>query len=448
MRRHGRRRRTTRARLAAIGAGLVAGGPVGAGLVVTGLVVTGLPGAGAAPLRAAPAPHLGRVGPGGGAFAQVVRDVVATEVAVVRNVKASVAAAGARHTAAPDGRGARGGQGGKPGTLTVGGAAGAGAGAAGSGSVPVPASGGTANCLYPASGPDGFLPALQAAEQATGVTFSCLETFVDTTATWDAWVTPWIDAASSGYASWLAGAPARFLVISTDLVPTGVSEPNGVPDPAAWEPACASGAFDGYARELAGNLVSAGYGRAVIRLGFEMNGPWEPDFMGTTVGEQQSWATCFAREVAAMRSVPGAAFRFDWNPNACVNDVPLSQFYPGNAAVDLVGVDAYDAFCSGAQPAPSATAFAALAAEPDGLTAVAAFARSEGKPVSLPEWGAVADLPGGGLGDDGSYVAGVGQWARANGAAFQCYFDDGDGNVLELGTSSPATTAAYAATFG
>ena len=68
---------------------------------------------------------------------------------------------------------------------------------------------------------------------------------------------------------------------------------------------CAAGDYDSYATELGTNLVAAGLQNSVIRLGPEMNGTWETDFMGTTTQEQNLWATCFANEVTAMRQAAG-----------------------------------------------------------------------------------------------------------------------------------------------
>lgn len=305
------------------------------------------------------------------------------------------------------------------------------------------------NCIYVAYADFRFEPALTTAEQATGVRFNCLETFVNGTATWAEWETPWVDGPAYGFTSWKAADPGgRTLVLGMNLVPDSVDEPSGTPDPSAWEPGCAAGADNAHAAALARNLVAAGFGDAVIRLGFEMNGSWEPDFTGTTPAEQRSWAACFAQEAGAMRAVPGAHFLFDWNPNACVGNFPLSAFYPGNAAVDLVGVDAYDAPCSraGEPTAPGAAAFQALAAEPDGLDAVTAFAARQHKPMSLPEWG-TQQAPTG-MGDDGTYVRSIGAWVAANDVAFQCYFDRGDDGILTLSAANPNTLHAYATAFG
>lgn len=281
------------------------------------------------------------------------------------------------------------------------------------------------------------------------MSYDCLSVYADNATSWSGWESPWVDDPSTGYPGFAASAN-HTVIVGIQLAPRSVTAPSGSPDPAAWEASCASGSYNGYAKTLAGNLVSAGLGRAVIRLGIEMNGNWEADYAGTTAGEQQAWARCFAQEVSAMRSVSGADFLFDWNVNACVDDDNLSNLYPGNASVDIVGVDAYDAFCNGTHPAPSAATFQSLASEPDGLDAVTSFAASHGKPVSLPEWGTAA-IPangGSGLGDDGAYVKGIGQWVASNDVAFQTYFDIGDGSILPLTSANPNTLAAYRAAFG
>ena len=54
-----------------------------------------------------------------------------------------------------------------------------------------------------------------------------------------------------------------------------------------------------------------------------------------------SYATYWRHIVTAMRSVPGANFRFDWNPNIGVGDggLALEKAWPGDAYVDYLGLD-------------------------------------------------------------------------------------------------------------
>lgn len=296
-------------------------------------------------------------------------------------------------------------------------------------------------CLY--VGSSNWAATLRSAEAATRRIFVCLETFSDAGSTWEQWENPWITGPKYGFTGWVGdNATGRTLIVTQNLIPS--SEVN-TSDPLAWEGPCASGAFDGQAARLASNLVAAGLGYSVIRLGQEMNGPWEPDFMGTTTAEQSAWAACFASEVGAMRSVRGANFLFDWNVAACSENIPLAGYYPGDAAVDLIGIDVYDIGCP-SLPTPSTTSFGALAAEPLGLNVVTAFAALHHKATSLPEW--ATQVPPKGAGDDGYYVAGIGQYVATNNVAFQSWYDSGDNGVLQLTASNPNSLAAYVAAFG
>lgn len=298
-------------------------------------------------------------------------------------------------------------------------------------------------CVY--VGGSSVEPRLSRAERAAGITWNCLETFSDQDATWAGWIRPWITSRASGIPQWLAaGRGRRSLIVSDDLIPLSVADKA---NPLRWEVPCATGAYDAYAREFARNLLQAGEGDAVVRLGKEMNGEWEPDFVGRTLTEQHAWGRCFAREVAAMRSVPGTHLLFDWNPNACTRAIPLSRFYPGDASVDLVGLDLYDLDCERPLPAtPSPQGWHQLAAEPIGLVALTAFARAHGKPMSIPEWGLPVEGPGGGA--DPSYVEGIARFVATSNVAFEAYFDSGADGIPPLGPGNPAVLAAYQRGFG
>jgi hypothetical protein len=43
-----------------------------------------------------------------------------------------------------------------------------------------------------------------------------------------------------------------------------------------------------------------------------------------------------------MRAVPGAQFKFDFNPNCGFGQFPAEKAYPGDEYVDYIGVDVYD----------------------------------------------------------------------------------------------------------
>lgn len=276
-------------------------------------------------------------------------------------------------------------------------------------------------------------------DRATGIHYSCLETFENGEVTWAQWVDPWVTKPAYDYASWLRARPrTRTVVLTISLVPDAVAETP------SWRATCASGAYRGYARALARRLVATGFRYSVIRLGPEMNGTWYLDSIGSSPTQWHQWATCYAQIVSAMRSVPGEDFLFDWNVNAGYLPIPLADYYPGNAYVNIVGVDAYDTAPSASLPPPSPSRWRALSSEPLGLLSVARFAAVHGKPLSIPEWGTQANV-----GDDGLYVAEMARLILTHDVAYQSWFDSGSDGVLPLTSSAaPRSLAAYVAAFG
>jgi len=158
---------------------------------------------------------------------------------------------------------------------------------------PITAGPSRSECLTP-NFADSGLAALQAAvtsfDTLTNSTVTCVSAYLNSAATWADWVSPWITNPTYGYTSWVAEEPqSRQLILQVDLIPSGLAN---VSDPSVWEQSCAAGEFDFHATALGTNLVAAGLQNSVIRLGAEMNGTWEADFMGTTPQEQSLWATC------------------------------------------------------------------------------------------------------------------------------------------------------------
>ena len=273
-------------------------------------------------------------------------------------------------------------------------------------------------------------------DATTNSTASCLLAYLNGAPSWTQWEDPWVTAPQYGYTQWIAQSPqSRQLILQVDLIPDSLENTS---NPLSWEQSCAAGDFNSYATTMGNNLVAAGLQNSVIRLGPEMNGTWEADYMGSTAQEQSLWATCFDNEVNGMRQAAGANFLIDWNPNAC--NIPFSTIYPGNAYVDIIGIDAYDASCV----TSSTVKFSQLANEPDGLASVEAFAVSQGKPMSLPEWGLYASPAG----DDPGYINGIGSMVANGNFSFEAFFDAGAQGTLELGSGTPLSTAAFQQSFG
>ena len=274
----------------------------------------------------------------------------------------------------------------------------------------------------------------------TNSTVTCVSAYLNWAQTWAQWEHPWVTQSQYGYTSWVAEEPqSRQLVLVVNLIPTSVED---VRDPLGWEQSCAAGDFNSYATELGTNLVAAGLQNSVIRLGTEMNGVWEPDFIGTTTQEQHLWATCFANEVTGLRRAAGEHFLIDWNPDA-FGVYLYANFYPGNAYVDILGLDLFD---TGWHSPTMPLTFSRLANEYLGLTYFEAFATAKGKPMSLPEWG-LATIPSG---DDPGYINGIGSTFAKRNFAFETYFDATSPNskALPLGPRTPRSVVAFRVWFG
>ena len=279
--------------------------------------------------------------------------------------------------------------------------------------------------------------AFSQAEVTTGLTYNCIVTYSDADANWADWEDPWItNRTRAPFVTWVAASPRTHQLVDThDLIPNSESNnPN-------WTAECASGAFDSYAKRYAENMIAAGFGYAVVRLGHEMNGTWENDDLGTTVASWHQWGQCFAQEVKAMRSVPGGHLLFDWNVNGRYRNIPLADYYPGNAYVDIIGISQYDESGYYLPPVGSAARWKALVSEPMGLNVVYAFARQHHKPLSVPEWATVVKL-----GDDGNYVAHMGAYFASHDIAYQAWFNVPNDNICLLNSRSPHSVAAYVRT--
>ena len=278
-------------------------------------------------------------------------------------------------------------------------------------------------------------------DSVTNSTVTCLSAYLNGEPNWGQWEHPWITSAQYGYTNWVAAKPLiRQLVLQVDLIPTPLVN---VKNPLSWETSCAQGDFNSYATVLGKSLVAAGLGNSVLRLGAEMNGIWEEDYVGPTVQEQHLWAECFANEATALRAAPGEKFLIDWNPNACVGDIPFANFYPGNAYTDILGLDIYDVSCLNPL---SRQSFKQLSDTRNGITSFENFAAARRKPMSFPEWG-LKKYPNG---DDPAYIAGMGAIFERRNVAFETYF-----NVnlkirpyLPLGKQTPLALAAFKKWFG
>jgi hypothetical protein len=193
----------------------------------------------------------------------------------------------------------------------------------------------------------------------------------------------------------------------------------------------AAGAYDGYFRTLAQNLVAGGRSGAGLRLGWEFNGSW---YKWSAAKDPAAFAAYFRRIVTVMRSVTGAQFSFIWNPMIGTQALAAEKAWPGDDVVDNVGLDLYDAsWLSGTYPYSSNTATARTKAQnlawqgyqsgDHGLDFWASFAAAHHKHLGFPEWGLVSRSDGHGGGDDPVFVQHVRDWVNTHDVTYEMYFD-------------------------
>ncbi|MGW2818391.1 glycoside hydrolase family 26 protein [Streptomyces sp. NPDC001415] len=189
----------------------------------------------------------------------------------------------------------------------------------------------------------------------------------------------------------------------------------------------ARGAFDDHFKHLAERLVSLQLPDTVVVLGWEMNGTTYTHRCGP---DPAAWQTYWRRIVTAMRTVPGGRFRFDFAPSRGRDAVPWTDCYPGDAYVDIIGMDSYDQ--------PEGMSFRAQVEEPYGLRAQVEFAARHRKPVSYPEWGLFRN------GDNADYIHGMAAWFRTYRPVYQTLTDYCPHGVWECG-GNPEAARAYRA---
>ena len=171
----------------------------------------------------------------------------------------------------------------------------------------------------------------------------------------------------------------------------------------------------------------------------------------TTPSAEANFAAYFQQIVTAMRAVPGENFRFVWNPDAGAftqSGYSVAAAYPGNAYVDVIGLDAYDQSWATPQTPANAWSSTTLPA----LTAARQFASAEGKPLALTEWGVIIRSDGHGLGDDPSYINQMVSWMEngANNVTYETYFDYNPSGLDSQITGGlfPNSLAAFSADLG
>ena len=202
----------------------------------------------------------------------------------------------------------------------------------------------------------------------------------------------------------------------------------------------AAGAYDATFTSIAETMVADGFSTAIVRIGWEFNGNWQP---WSSYKDPADFITYYRRIVTLMKAVPGARFQFEWCPNAGTGYLAPDQSYPGDGYVDIVGMDVYDAHWSAGDAAPAAR-WNYFVTEPYGLQWQVTFAAAHMKRLSLPEWGCCGDNTG----DDPYFVNAVAAWLSLHSYLYADYWDSNSVYPGALsGNQYPNAGAAYIADF-
>jgi hypothetical protein len=183
----------------------------------------------------------------------------------------------------------------------------------------------------------------------------------------------WAELENPGWFANQWRGTGKKLVITVEMLPAG--------DGSTTIQQGASGAYNYHYANLARNIVGYGFGDAILRVGHEFNCCYA--WGNQAANDPQAYINYFRQIVTTMRSVPGANFTFDWNPILGQNKLAPDRAYPGDAYVDVIGMDTYDDAILGADVYTRWNNFRTM---PYGLNWLKSFSSAHGKPMSFPEW--------------------------------------------------------------
>jgi hypothetical protein len=259
----------------------------------------------------------------------------------------------------------------------------------------------------------------------------------------------WRGAKADVVVTWPARGSWNDITSPTWLYDTWKSSPQtlvlGVPvfpeNAGASMGACAGGAYDAQWRKFGTTIKSSGISaRTIVRLGWEFNGDW----YAWSAKNPAQFAACWRRVQAAAEST-APALRWDWNVNRGTSPLGIDarKAYPGDAYVDIVGVDSYDGW-PGVKTAADWNEHLNGAY---GLKFWANFARAHGKKLSIPEWGVYPGTAWAGHngGDNPYYVAKMFGFFRqhAKELAYEAYFNESASYYAGALAMNPKAAAEY-----
>ncbi|MDB4976793.1 MAG: hypothetical protein JWN48_5134 [Myxococcaceae bacterium] len=171
------------------------------------------------------------------------------------------------------------------------------------------------------------------------------------------------------------------------------------------------GEYDERYRRVARYLVDAEPGRSRIhvRTGWEFNGNW---MHWNALGQPENFVRAYRHFVGAFRKV-SRRFVFEWTPNIGAHGMDPELAYPGDAYVDIMGLDFY--WNTEWETKDPVEAWKYMLEREYGLRWFDAFAARHKKPTAYAEWGLMADAPG--------YVHEAARWFATHDVVYQSYWN-------------------------
>lgn len=213
----------------------------------------------------------------------------------------------------------------------------------------------------------------------------------------------WADYDGSvGWAASLWSAIDRPVLWSVPLIPNGANLEEA-----------AKGSYNDHYLRAAKTLAAYRPQDAVIyiRTGWEFNGNW---FAWTTHGgKSQAFIGAFRQFVTTFRSVSNR-FVFEWNVNIGDAGSNPEEAYPGDAYVDIIGMDFY--WNTQWDPADPVDAWNSMLNRQWGLNWHQQFAAAHGKPTAYSEWGIMSS-------SGAPYISLAKAWFDTHNVVYQTYWN-------------------------
>jgi hypothetical protein len=174
----------------------------------------------------------------------------------------------------------------------------------------------------------------------------------------------------------------------------------------------AAGQYDSHYRKAAKLLAAASLTqrKVYVRTGWEFNAEWMP---WSAIGKAESYAEAYRHFVKAFRA-ESPKFLFEWTPNQGDHGVDPATCYPGDAYVDVIGMDFY--YDMRWDPKDPLVAWQGKVGGTYGLQWLEDFAHLHKKRTAYPEWGVMTN-------DAGPYIQKAAEWFSAHDVVYHSYWN-------------------------